>query len=335
MREDSMAMLADVAPDLAAALSRRALVLSRVAASQPVGRRALASSLSLSEREVRCEADMLREHGLITLDASGMRMTQKGMDALPAAQAISRGVLGLTALSQALQDALCIPHVTVTEDEESVGHAAARRLQKLLSPGMTIAVAGGRTMREMALSVQTARAMNVMVVPARGGVGSAVDTQASTVASLLSKALGGHFRPLHLPDSIEHGALMDMCHLPEVRETLELLQRADVIAAGVGRADVTAAQRALSKDAQQELLSRGAVGEALGDFFDGEGRVLHATSSFSRDLGVRKPGCVTLAAAAGESKARAILAMTKWRALDSLIVDESAAKAMLDLMRNA
>ena len=42
--------------------------------------------------------------------------------------------------------------------------------------------------------------MNVMVVPARGGMGGALETQANTLACEIARRLGGHHRMMHLPD---------------------------------------------------------------------------------------------------------------------------------------
>ena len=83
--------------------SCRALVLERIGALQPVGRRQLAARLNLPEREVRTVATLLKEHGLVTSgrrrnepDAGGQRAFS------PWRGCFSRELKGLTRLETAL-----------------------------------------------------------------------------------------------------------------------------------------------------------------------------------------------------------------------------------------
>ncbi|MBR5288099.1 MAG: hypothetical protein IKU34_05840, partial [Clostridia bacterium] len=55
--------LFQIAPDLMETVELRALVMERVAALGPIGRRALAQRLHLPEREVRSAADALKAAG--------------------------------------------------------------------------------------------------------------------------------------------------------------------------------------------------------------------------------------------------------------------------------
>ena len=61
MEQDFVRLMQQLAPDLAAEFARRALVLERIAAMAPVGRRQLAARLDLPEREVRADAASLKE----------------------------------------------------------------------------------------------------------------------------------------------------------------------------------------------------------------------------------------------------------------------------------
>ena len=56
MDTSMLGTLSQIAPDLMEEIELRALVLERVAALAPIGRRALAARLHLSEREVRSAA---------------------------------------------------------------------------------------------------------------------------------------------------------------------------------------------------------------------------------------------------------------------------------------
>jgi DNA-binding transcriptional regulator LsrR (DeoR family) len=85
----------------------------------------------------------------------------------------------------------------------------------------------------------------------------------------------------------------------EIDETLSLLERADVVLHGVGRADDMARKRQLPADVEAEVLRKGAVAEAYGCYFDRKGRMVYSASTVSHDLGVLKPNCALIAVAAG------------------------------------
>ncbi len=335
-----MTVLSRIAPDLMADIGRRAQVLSSIESMQPVGRRALAARLNLPEREVRAAAAALKEQGLITMDAAGMQLTPQSIEVLSGAHDLSRAMFGLTKLEHALSQLLGVPHVVVVAGNadadpqvlKEVGRAAAHRVHKLLQSGTTLAVTGGRTMSELAHGIQSATPMNVMVVPARGGVGSSVETQANAVAAEIARRIGGHHRVMHVPDSLDAAALQEMMKLPEVRETLELLQRADLVVHGVGRADSMAQRRHLSVEALELLKKQRAVGEAFGDFFNLEGKTVLQTSTVSLGIGKAYKESKMVAVAAGERKAEAIIAASRHEAHDSLITDEAAAQKIVSLL---
>ena len=337
---DEMTVLSRIAPDLMADIGRRAQVLSSIESMQPVGRRALAARLNLPEREVRAAAAALKEQGLITMDAAGMQLTPQSIEVLSGAHDLSRAMFGLTKLEHALSQLLGVPHVVVVAGNadtdpqvlKEVGRAAAHRVHKLLQSGTTLAVTGGRTMSELAHGIQSATPMNVMVVPARGGVGSSVETQANAVAAEIARRVGGHHRVMHLPDSLDASALQEMMKLPEEKETLELLQRADLVVHGVGRADSMAQRRHLSAEAQETLKKHRAVGEAFGDFFDFDGKTVLQTSTVSLGIGKAYKESRMVAVAAGERKAEAIIAASRHETHDSLITDEAAAQKIVNLL---
>ena len=340
---DEMKVLSRIAPDLMADIGRRAQVLSSIETMQPVGRRALASRLNLPEREVRAAAAALKEQGLISMDAAGMQLTPQAIEVISGARDLSRAMFGLTKLEQALSSLLHVPHVVVVSGNadadpqvlKEVGRAAAHRVHKLLQSGMTLAVTGGSTMYEMAHGMQSATPMNVMVVPARGGMGATVETQANTVAAEIARRIGGHHRVMHLPDTLDGATLQEMMKLPEVKETIELLERTDLVVHGVGRADVMARYRHLTVEEQDVLKKNQAVGEAFGDFFDFQGKTVLQASTVSLGVGKLHQNSRMVAVAAGEHKAEAIIAATRHESHDSLITDEAAARRIAALLGSA
>ena len=337
MQDDYFALMQKLAPDLAQEIELRALVLERIGALQPVGRRLLAARLNLPEREVRTVAMLLKEHGLVSLDAAGMTLTPQAEEILPLARLFSRDLRGLTKLEMQLSQLLHVDKVCVVPGDadrddhvlSEVGRSAAARLRSYLQTGSTLAVTGGNTIRSVAATIPHSAAMNVMVVPARGGIGRSVETQANTVASEIAKKLGGHHRLMHLPDHLDEQTLGEMRKLREIDETLTLLERADVVLHGVGRADEMAQKRQLSNRTAAEVLRKGAVAEAYGCYFDRDGKLVESVSIVAHDLGALKPKCAWIAVAAGERKADAIISVMRSRPHVLLVTDEGAAKAIL------
>ena len=338
MEQTTLRLMNMLAPDLLDEMAKRAWVLEHIATLQPIGRRALAVRLCMPEREVRAVVHALREAGHIALDAAGMTLAPKAQQVLEGARDISHSLRGLSALENTLSRLLHIGRVIIvpgdadtdTQVMHEVGRAAALRLRALLQPGQVLAVTGGTTMAQVACALPAA-ALDVLVLPARGGMGRAVETQADTLAAEFARKLGGHHRLLHLPDRIDAGAWQEIQKMPEVRETLELLHRTDVLLHGIGRADVMMRNRGLSTDATAHIVESGAVAEAFGCYFDAQGAPVYAVSSVGLDLQALSRVRTVMAVAAGGSKAEAILAVMRRRGHTLLVTDEGAATRMLAL----
>ena len=215
-------LMRKLAPDLIDEITRRALILERIAALQPVGRRQLAAKLNLPEREIRNTAAILKDLGYVDLDASGMSLSGKAEEVLETSRAFSKAMSGLTETEKRLCELLPVDRVFIApgdadEDEQvlsDVGRICAARLRNILVNGNTLAVTGGRTIAAVAKSIQSPTPLNVMVVPARGGLGRTVETQANTLAEEIAGKLGGHYRLIHLPDIMDAAAMQEMLKLP-------------------------------------------------------------------------------------------------------------------------
>lgn len=336
MQELSWTLLYKIAPEQMAEIGRRALLLEKIDQREPMGRRQAAHQLGMSEREVRASADALRAQGLVAYTASGMVLTRSGRLILPEARNLSRKVTDLGGLERTLQDKLKLYRVVVVSGDgdeneavlRDVGRATAHRLRQLIQPEMVVAIAGGATMAEVAKSMVPC-APGVMVVPARGGIGSAASTQADAVAGELAARMNAACRLIHLPDGLNLSQINEMLKMPAIKETMDYMKNADVVVLGIGRADAMARRRGLEQAQVETLLRLGAVGESLGHFFDIKGRTVYQSPSVSMQAQVRKAGAKVIAAAAGAQKAEAILAAVRHDPPDSLVLDEAAARGVL------
>ena len=75
-------VLEALVPDILKVFRQRYLVLEQISLKAPIGRRSVAQSLGLSERNVRTETEYLRDLGLIEIKSFGMFMTEKGQKML-------------------------------------------------------------------------------------------------------------------------------------------------------------------------------------------------------------------------------------------------------------
>ena len=311
--------LFDIAPDLMEEIELRTLVLERVAALGPIGRRALAQRLCLPEREVRSAADALRASGCINQSAAGMELTERGRGLVETSRAVSRGRRSLSSMELALSHKLGVERVCVV-------HGDADTDESVLSEA-----AGGRMLRMTAEAVSLAAPLDVTAVPAQGGGNGAVAVQANAVAEEFAGRLGGQYRLLHLPEGVSAQAMEELSRVPQVREALELLHHADVLLYSVNRADVQA--RMLGAAEREALEKGGAVAEALGVYVDAEGGIVGSRAPLA--LLTHDTGRHVRAAAVGvgRSRAEAIIGVCAHRRHRLLVTDEGAALRMMELLR--
>ena len=340
MNQETLTLLQQLAPDLMEKLMLRAMVLERISALQPVGRRALAQRLHMPEREIRSVCDALKEDELISVASSGMAVTDKAVAILPGARDMVSRRSALSQLEQHLTRSLNVSRLCIVPGDadvnpdslNEVGKAAAERLLRLLTADMILTVSGGTTVASVARAMHAASPLSIRVLPARGGMGMAVETQAGTLAAEFAHALGGTYSLVHLPDSVPPDALRELMKLPEIGEPLRALQQTDVLLYGIGRADVMARNRLLPESEINSILSMGAVGEAVGCYFDASGKPLFQASGVGLSSEqVSRVRCI-VAVAAGASKARAILSVLRHHHHELLVIDEGAALAIEQLL---
>ncbi len=337
-----LAMMRKIAPDLTEEMVRRAMILERISALQPVGRRQLAQRLHLPEREIRNTAAILQDLGYVVMNASGMSLSPRADEILDSAKAFSKEMSGLNELEKKLEALLPVDRVVIVSGNADTdpqvltdaGRTCAAKLRTILQNGNTLAVTGGRSVAAVVRNLQSLSPMNVMVVPARGGLGHSVELQANTLAEETAARLGGHYRLIHLPDHLDSQAMQEMLKLPEISEVIEFLQRADIILHGIGKAPETMRERRLDRQTQAMLNQKGARGECFGAYFDLDGQCLLKSSGIGVDLARLKPTCKMIAVAAGAEKSEAVLSVMRHGRHAMLVTDEGAANGMLRLLQN-
>jgi len=329
------------APETLEIIQGRYQVLRQVMHRQPVGRRQLVKDLGLTERAVRSEIDILKERGIIHITPAGIYLTASGEELLHDIDDIIPFLYQTQTLAEKLKQLFGIPEVIVVPGDshtdplalKDLGRTAARYLKKFLFPACTLAVTGGTTLAEMADSMDSGLSLpDMMVVPARGGLGEEMEQQAGTIAAKIAKSLGAQYRLLHIPDNLEEstvGILKKDFHIARI---IEDIKRSDILVHGIGSALEMANRRRLSPAEISFLKQNSAVGEALRYYFDEKGKIVYEVPGIGLELNDLQNIAVIIAVAGGSNKAQAIEAVLRNRRQSLLITDEGAAKEILNII---
>ncbi len=327
-------------PQVIELMERRYSVLRQISLSEPIGRRSLSNMLEISERVVRSETELLKEQGLIDVAVSGMTITEDGTKLLDELKDVMSNVMGLSRLQSRIKDKLGIKKVILVpgsfEKNETllkdVAKYGADYFLSILKDGNTVSITGGSTMFEFANNLKSDKKYTeATIVPARGGVGKDVETQSNNIVATVGKKLGSNYKLLHIPDELGVEAMKTLSLEPEINSTLSYIKETDVLVFGIGRADQMAMRRKLPKEQVEEILSKGAVGEAFGHYFNKNGEIVHELHTVGIDLETFKSIENSIAICAGTSKAEAIIAISKINENIVLVTDEENAYKILEI----
>ena len=217
-----------------------------------------------------------------------------------------------------------------------ISHFAAPVIADLIQPNITIAVSGGRTLREIAQRLPEADKHSITILPAMGNVAAQIG---AVDAVEVARAFANHCRasmvtlnsPAFLPDKKTRDTFVA---LEQIRSVRTRLSQADLALIGIGTLlnSVFVENGFLSKVDVQKLQGAGAVGEICGRFFDAQGdecdtpwRDRVVSIEFQQ---LRRIPQVT-AIVVGEDRVQAIAAAIHGRLLKSLIIDEKSASTLL------
>ncbi|ADD02809.1 transcriptional regulator, DeoR family [Thermoanaerobacter italicus Ab9] len=339
--KDIIALQQKIVPELIDLLQKRYTIMRNIYFNQPIGRRALSHQLNMGERIIRTEVSFLKAQGLVDINPLGMTITKEGEELIENLKDFIHELKGLNNIESLLKDKLGVEKVIVVPGDveqdpmikKELGKSAANYLKNIINDDSIIALTGGSTVLEVAKGMpQLYSKSNIVVVPARGGLGKEVEKQANTIASILAKKLGGTYKMLHVPDNLGKEAVKSLIKEPDIREVVETLKRADILIFGIGRSDVMAERRNLPQDIRDFLMRENATSEALGYYFDKEGKVVYATPSIFLTLEDLKFVKNLIAVSGGKSKAEAIVSTCRSSNVQVLVTDEGAAFEILKIV---
>jgi DNA-binding transcriptional regulator LsrR (DeoR family) len=189
------------------------------------------------------------------------------------------------ALETALAARFGLDFATVTPAEagpaaglsEVVGRYAAAAVRPLLRAGTTVALGWGVTLKALAAAVAPAALAGATVAPLLGSLSRRSSIDRFEAAAVLAERLGAECFHLPAPIICDSAASRAVLHGQSlVREVLAKAAAADLALMSVGgrRSSTLRAMGFVTEAEMTELSAAGAVGNFLGYFFDGEGRVI-------------------------------------------------------------
>lgn len=327
-----------IVPELLEVMQNRLHILQQLELHQPIGRRALARLLQQTERVLRAEVDLLKEQGLIDFQSVGMYITHDGKQLLHRLYPLMLRLNGFQERERELARRLHIDKVLIVPGDSSVDVGVQREIGRMAAHYLTdnvreqdrIAVTGGTTMASLAEMLYSEQAYpEVMILPARGGLGEQVKSQATQIVADIAAKLGAHYMMLQIPDHLSSEAYHSLIEEPYIRERLELIRSARIVFHGVGDALTMAEKRNASQEVIDRIRDRKAVSEAFGAYFDEAGQLVYQMPT----IGLRAEdlqGKHCIAVAGGSTKARAICSLAKAGIFQVLITDEGSANVLLE-----
>ncbi len=332
-----------IVPELVEILEKRYNILRTIYYNQPIGRRVLATELSLGERIVRTEINFLKSQNLIEINTPGMTVTEEGRQVVEELKDFIREIKGLDEVEKYIKTSLHIKDVIIVPgDVESnpsvlkdLGKAAANYAKNIIKSSDIIAITGGSTIKEVVEEFpKVSNLDNVLVVPARGGMGRKVESQANILAATLAQKVNGSYKLLHIPENVSLEVLDGLLKEKQIKDVVECIHNADVLIYGIGNAIHMAKKRGSADEYIERLQSLGAVGEAYGCYFDKDSNVVSENTSVGIISTDARKIKTHIAVAAGETKVNAIIATEMNNENAVLVTDEAAANKIAEILRS-
>ena len=322
-----------IVPELVEVLEKRYNVLRTIYYNQPIGRRMLASELDLGERVVRNEIDLLKSQNLIEINTPGMTVTKDGQNVLEGLKEFIYQIKGLNDIEKCIKSFLGVKDVVIVpgnvdENPETIkelGKAAANYVKNIIKDHDIIAITGGSTIKEVVEAFpKINNVSDILVIPARGGMGRKVESQANYLAASLANKLDGTYKLLHIPENVSLNVLEGLLKEKQIKEVIDNIQNAIHMAK----------KRGLSEEYISKLKRIGAVGEAYGCYFNKNSQVVSENTPIGINFNDSKKINTHIAVAAGENKVEAIIATEMNNEKAVLVTDEAAGRKIAKLIES-
>ncbi len=332
-----------IVPELVETLEKRYNVLRTIYYNQPIGRRVLANELKIGERVVRNEVSFLNSQGLIEINTPGMTVTEDGESIINKLKDFIHEIKGLSELEEEVRISLNLKKVIIVPGDldnnpsilKDLGKACAHYVKDILVSNDIIALTGGSTLKAVVEQFPKINNLsNIQVVPARGGVGKNVETQANTLAASLAKKLNGSYKMLHVSENLSLDVLDTLLKEEEIKAVVDTLHKADILMYGIGNAVQMAKKRGVSEAKIKNLIDNGAVGEAFGCYFTKNSQIISEATSIGIKISEARKIRTHIAIAGGKNEVESIIS-TEFNDINGILVtDEETGKKILETLNH-
>jgi central glycolytic genes regulator len=332
-----------IVPELVNTLEKRYNVLRTIYHNQPIGRRILADKLDVGERTVRTEIGFLKDQGLIEINTSGMTVTSDGEEIIQKLRDFIHEIKGLSEVEDKVKSLLNLKKVIIVPGNveenplvlKDLGKACANYVKEVLKDNNIIALTGGSTLKEVVEAFpRITNVSNIQVVPARGGMGKNVETQANTLAATLAKKLNGTYKMLHISENLSLDIIDTLLKEETVKSVIDTIHKADILIYGIGNAVQMAKKREVPQKEIENLINNGAIGEAFGCYFNKDSEIISETTAIGIKINQAKKIKTHIAVAGGKNKAESIIS-TEFNDINGVLVtDEAAANGIIKILYN-
>ena len=218
---------------------------------------------------------------------------------------------------------------------KDLGKACANYVKDVLEDNSIVALTGGSTLKEVVEAFpKITNLSNIQVVPARGGMGKKVETQANTLAATLAKKLNGTYKMLHISENLSLDIVDTLLKEEAVKAVIDAIHKADVLMYGIGNAVQMARKRGVPEKEIDNLINNGAVGEAFGCYFSRDSKIISEATTIGIKINQAKKIKTHIAVAGGKNKVESIIATEFNDFTGVLVTDEAAANGILDILEN-
>lgn len=336
---DELILLKKMLPEAIELLEKRYDILNAIKYYQPIGRRLLSEKLNIGERYVRNEVEVLKEIGLLKVTENGMYLTHEAQDIIEKISHIVYDIKGLNDVQKKVRDILGAKEVYIVPGDadknpivlKEIGKIASNIIINLLNDVKIVALTGGTTVKEVVDSFPRVNYKDILVVPARGGIGQEVEKQANTLAANLAIKIGGKYKLLHFPDNVDKDMYDIVIKKKEILDIINDINNAQLLVYGIGSAIEMARRRNFDEMLINKLKKVGAIGEIFGYYFDKNKNIVFSTTT----IGIRYESLnnikYLIGVAGGKHKAEAMLSLGEICKKSIFVIDEGIAYEILNI----
>jgi deoxyribonucleoside regulator len=230
-----------------------------------------------------------------------------------------------------------VPGLRIKDLRQTTGYFAAAVVAGWIKPMGIAALAGGRTLQALVEHMKPpAPSHGITFAQAMGSIDSSSGPyDAVELCRTLAQRWQGAFLSLNTPATLPDAETCErLLGLDQIRRVLEHLTRADIALVGAGTLEnsVFVERNVLSPSDIETLRGAGAVGEILGRFYDASGQ--ECATSFRRrvislELDELRRIPKSVGVVAGSDRTAAVLAAIRGGLLNTIVIDEGGAAALL------